>query len=261
MRRGLAFLYGLICYVIFLVSFLYAIGFVGDVAVPKTVNTGSASPVGSALVVNVLLLGLFAVQHSVMARDGFKKWWTNIVPQPVERSTYVLFTSLILLLLYWQWRPLRTVVWEVQEGWASALLWGIFGLGWLIVLLSTFMIDHFGLFGLRQVWSYLRGKEFEYPSFQAPGFYKYVRHPLMFGFLLAFWAIPTMTAGHLLFAVMTTAYILVGIWFEERDLIRRFGDRYRRYRRNTPMLIPWPTGTTVTQPSDEEESTTQAESS
>lgn len=239
MLRGLAFLYGLVCYLVFLGSFLYAIGFVGDFLVPKTIDSGMTTSTGAALVIDVLLLGLFAVQHSVMARKGFKDWWTKIVPRPVERSTYVLFTSLVLILLYWQWRPLDTIIWSVEEGWAWGLLWAIFWLGWLLVLFSTFLIDHFDLFGLRQVWVYLNGEEYEPPSFQTPGPYKYVRHPLLLGFLLAFWAIPVMSLGHLLFAVLTTVYTFLGIALEERDLVKQFGDTYRQYRRRTPMLIPW----------------------
>lgn len=240
MMRGLAFLYGVVCYVIFLGSFVYAIGFVGDFGVPKTIDSGASGSIITALIVDLLLLGLFAVQHSVMARKSFKRWWTRYVPWHIERSTYVLLTSLILILLFWQWRPLHTVIWSAPEGWGSALLWGIFGLGWAIVLVSTFMIDHFELFGLRQVWTHLKGEEFSPPSFQTPWLYEYVRHPLMLGFLLAFWAIPTMTLGHLLFALMTTGYILVGIALEERDLLRQFGEQYRQYRKSTPMLFPWP---------------------
>lgn len=239
MARGLAFLYGLVCYVIFLGAFLYAIGFVGDFLVPKTIDSGMTSSTGTALVIDVLLLGLFAVQHSVMARKGFKDWWTRIVPRPVERSTYVLFTSLVLILLYWQWRPLDTIIWEVEAGWGWVLLWALFWFGWLLVLVSTFLIDHFDLFGLRQVWVYLSGEEYEPPSFQTPGLYKYVRHPILLGFLLAFWAIPVMSLGHLLFAILTTVYTFLGIALEERDLVNRFGDAYRQYRRRTPMLIPW----------------------
>lgn len=239
MRRVLSFLFGLVSYLIFLASFLYAIGFVGDLAVPKTINApvGEYS-VGTALGVNLALLGLFAIQHSGMARQSFKEWWTNIIPGHLERGVYVLITSLLLFLLYWQWRPMPETIWSVESGLGAGILWAVFGLGWAIVLISTFMIDHFDLFGLRQVYLYWKGQAYEPIPFQTPGLYKYVRHPLMLGFILAFWAIPTMTAGHLLFAGATTGYIFVGIYFEEQALTERFGETYEAYRRETPMLIP-----------------------
>lgn len=239
--RILSFIYGIVSYVIFLGSFLYAIAFVGDFWVPKTVNSGPESAtLWQALGINVLLLGLFAVQHSVMARGGFKKWWTRIIPSQVERSTYVLLSSLILIFLYWQWQPLPDVIWSVEAGLWSGLINGLFALGWGIVLVATFMINHFDLFGLRQVWLYLKGDEITPIEFQEPGLYKYVRHPLMLGFLIAFWATPVMTLGHLVFAIATTGYIFVGIWFEERDLLQYHGEKYKEYRNRVNRIIPFP---------------------
>lgn len=238
--RVLSFIYGIIAYVIFLGSFLYAIAFVGGIGVPKTINSGpEAQSLLQALVINAALLLLFAVQHSVMARDGFKKWWTKIIPSHVERSTYVLISSLILILLFWQWRPLPDVIWSIEAGVWHTILVGLFWLGWGIVLLSTFMINHFDLFGLRQVYLHLKDEEITPIKFKEPGLYKYVRHPLMLGFIIAFWATPHMTLGHLVFAIATTGYIFVGIWFEERDLIRYHGGKYRKYRERVGMLIPF----------------------
>lgn len=236
--RILAFVYGLICYLIFLVAFLYAIGFVGNLIVPKSIDSGRAAPFTQAFIVDSLLLGLFAVQHSVMARQWFKRAWTKIVPEPVERSTYVLLASLILLLLFWQWQPMKGAIWNVHNANGRAVLQGLFWLGWGLVLASTYLIDHFGLFGLKQVYNYLLDKGDEPPPFKTPTLYKIVRHPLYLGFITAFWATPRMTSGHLFFAIMTTAYILVAIQFEERDLIRFYGDNYRRYREQVSMLFP-----------------------
>ena len=237
--RVLAFLYGLVCYVIFLISFLYAIAFVGNIRlVPKTIDSGAAPPLARALIINALLLSLFAIQHSVMARQWFKRAWKQIVPEPVERSTYVLFASVILLLLYWQWQPMTGVVWDVRNPSGRAVLIGSFWIGWGLVLLSTFVIDHFGLFGMKQVYNYLIGKHDEPPPFKTPTLYKMVRHPLYLGFIIAFWSTPSMTGGHLFFAIMTTAYILVAIQFEERDLIKFYGDNYCRYREQVSMLFP-----------------------
>lgn len=235
-RLGI-FTYGVICYAIFFATFLYAIGFIGDFGVPVTIDGEPTLPSGQALLIDVLLLGAFAVQHSVMARPAFKRWWTRHVPKPAERSTYVLFSSLLLIALFVYWQPLGGVVWNVQDPLAQGLLYGIFGLGWLTVLVATFLINHFDLFGLRQVWLCLTGKPYTHLRFGTPWLYRHVRHPLYVGWLLAFWATPHMTAAHLLFAVVTTAYILVAIRFEERDL-QQIHPEYADYRRRVPMLIP-----------------------
>jgi protein-S-isoprenylcysteine O-methyltransferase Ste14 len=237
LARLLILFYAIVSYAVFLVSFLYALGFVGNYLVPKSIDVGSPTNFSEAIVVNVLLLGLFAIQHSVMARPAFKRWSAKILPAACQRSTYVLLSSLIFLLLFWQWRPIPTPVWQAG-GIAAWLLIGVYWLGWLIVLASTFMIDHFDLSGLRQAFFALRGAEMPGQSFRTPLLYKIVRHPLMLGFLLAFWATPEMTGGHLLFAIMSTAYILVGLQFEERDLIAAFGATYQDYRRRVPMLLP-----------------------
>jgi methanethiol S-methyltransferase len=235
--RLLILTYAIVSYAVFLASFLYALGFVGNYLVSKSIDVGAPTNLSGAIVVDLLLLGLFAIQHSIMARPAFKQWWAKIFPVACGRSTYVLLSSLLMLLLFWQWRPIPTLVWQF-DGLAAWLLIGIYWLGWLIVLASTFMIDHFDLSGLRQAFFALRGAEMPGQSFRTPLLYKIVRHPLMLGFLLAFWATPEMTAGHLLFAIMTTAYILVGVQFEERDLIAEFGTTYQEYRRRVPMLLP-----------------------
>ena len=240
MGRISAVAYGLVCYVLFLAVFLYAIGFVGGFVVPKGIDDGRPEGLVVALAIDALLLGVFAVQHSVMARPAFKAMWTRIVPTPAERSTFVLFSSLALALICWQWRPIaHPVIWQVTTPWLVGLPWAFFGLGWVTVLSSTFLINHFDLFGLRQVWTYARRGETPPPEFRVPLFYKVVRHPLYVGFIVAFWAAPRMTLGHLVFAAATTAYILIAIQLEEHDLIGVFGDSYRRYQLTVSMIVPW----------------------
>jgi methanethiol S-methyltransferase len=238
-----ALLYGGFAYLAFLATILYAIAFVENLpVVPKTIDSGEAGPVATAVAINALLLGLFAIQHSVMARPAFKRWWTRFVPAPVERSTYVLLASLALMLLFWQWRPIPAPIWSVTDLTSALALHTLSWFGWGVAFLSTFLINHFELFGLRQVHARLRGATLPPPVFRTPLLYKMVRHPLYLGFLLAFWATPSMTAGHLLFAAATTGYILIGVFLEERDLVAQFGEQYERYRRQVSMLIPLPGG-------------------
>jgi protein-S-isoprenylcysteine O-methyltransferase Ste14 len=238
LKRTLIFVYGIGCYAVFLATFLYAIAFVGGFAVPTRLDGPLATSLGEAVVVNALLLLAFAVQHSVMARPWFKARWTRIIHPATERSTYVLAASLALALLLWQWRPIGIPVWSVDAPVARGLLWGLFASGWGTVLVVTFLINHFDLFGLRQAWLALRGRRYTPVSFRTPLPYRHVRHPLYLGFLLAFWATPEMTLAHLLFALLTTGYIVVAIQFEERDLVREHGATYENYRRTVPMLIP-----------------------
>ncbi|UCE61574.1 MAG: isoprenylcysteine carboxylmethyltransferase family protein [Phycisphaerales bacterium] len=232
--------YGLAAYVLFLCTFAYAMGFIGNLVVPKSIDTGVPGSFGLAIVVNVALLGLFAAQHTIMARQWFKHRWTRIIPAPIERSTFVVATCFVLILMYWQWRPMPEIVWSLEHPAARWPLHGFFVLGWLLVLYSSFCIDHFDLFGVRQVVLHLRGLDYTHPGFAMPWLYKLVRNPLMLGFLLASWATPVMTQGHLLFAITISGYIVFGITMEERDLLKSLGEDYRRYRKRTPMLFPLP---------------------
>ncbi len=243
MSKALAFLYGFLAYVMFLGAILYAIGFVENLPVlPKTIDSGAPGPVGSSIVTNLILLGIFAIQHSVMARKGFKAWWTRFVPPAIERSTYVLFANLALILLLWQWQPITAPVWTVENPLLAYALIGVSLLGWATVFLSTFLINHFDLFGLQQVWHNLREMRIEDPQFRTPLLYKFVRHPLYLGFIIAFWSAPVMTLGHVLFAATTTAYIFIGLLLEERDMVASFGQTYRNYQARVSMILPLPPG-------------------
>jgi protein-S-isoprenylcysteine O-methyltransferase Ste14 len=239
MGRILSFAYGVAAYLFFAVTFAYAAFFVAGLAVPKTIDTGIATPPLTAAVIDLGLMALFALQHSVMARQSFKRWWTNFVPQAIERSTYVLASSIVLALLLWQWRPLPVAVWAVENPFWSTAIWSLAAGGWSIVALSTFLISHFELFGLAQVMRHLTRREPQAPEFRTPLLYRFVRHPLYLGFTIAFWAAPVMSAGHLLFAVATTAYIFLGAGLEERDLVGAFGEAYRGYQAKVPMIFPW----------------------
>ena len=238
MKRYLIIGYGAAAYLLFFAAFLYLVGFVGNLLVPRTVDHGLPAPIGQAVLVDVLLVGAFGVQHSVMARPTFKAWWTRFVPTSIERSTYVVLSSAVLVLLYWQWRTIPAVIWDVRAPAGRLVVWAVFWLGWAIALASTFMVSHFDLFGLRQVYLAWRGKPYSHIGFHARFLYRLVRHPLMLGFLIAFWAAPTMTAGHLLFSIAMTGYILIAVQLEERNLVAALGDQYRNYRRDVPMLVP-----------------------
>ena len=237
--RIAGFGYGLFCYAIFFATICYTIGFIGNILVPHSIDSAPVLPLGNALLVDVGLLALFAVQHSVMARKSFKRWWTQFIPKPLERSTYVLMSSLCLIALFYFWQPLGGHIWTISNSIAVALLYTVFATGWLILFGSTFLINHFDLFGLRQVWFYLHGQDYVPVKFATPMLYKVVRHPLYVGMLLGFWATPVMTTTHLVFALLTTGYILIGIQLEEKDLAQEFGESYRQYRRQVPMLIPF----------------------
>lgn len=240
--RSAYLLYSVVCYVLFLAVFLYAIGFVGNLLVPKGIDDGPVEPLATALLIDVLLLSAFAVQHSLMARPFFKHWWTKYIRQPIERSTYVLASNLVLALLYWQWRPIPAAVWDLGTGPAAVILWAVFAVGWIIVLVSTFLLDHFELFGLRQPFEYFAGRPQSPPEFRTPLLYRLVRHPIMLGFVIAFWATPRMSWGHLLFAATTTVYILLAIRWEEVDLLAAFGPDYSEYKKNVPAILPMPPG-------------------
>jgi protein-S-isoprenylcysteine O-methyltransferase Ste14 len=237
--RFTAFLFGAVAYLTFVFTILYAIGFVSDFVVPKSIDAGVKTPISEAVAINLALMSLFAIQHSVMARKGFRQWWTRFIPKPVERSTYVLFASLTLLLLFWQWRPMPAVIWHIEEPELAATIATLSLGGWVLIFTSTFLINHFELFGLHQVANNLAGRQMPGPTFRTPLLYNFVRHPIYLGFIIAFWVTPTMSAGHLMFAAVTTAYIFVGILLEERDLIDMFGDDYRRYKERVSMLFPW----------------------
>lgn len=240
MKRLCYFTYGLIAYCVFFGTILYLIGFVGNFFVPKSIDSGHEGPVGPSIALNLLLIGLFAIQHTIMARPAFKRRWKRIVPEPLERSTFVLFASAILVLLFWQWKPVTAIVWHIENSAAQVTLIGTSLLGWGLLFFSSFLIDHFDLFGLRQVYLYLRGKSYVQPRFVERSLYKVIRHPLMTGVLLGIWATPTMTVGHFVFALGLTAYIALGVIFEERDLLKAHGDSYERYRRRTRKFLPIP---------------------
>jgi methanethiol S-methyltransferase len=238
MKRWLFFVYGVGCHVLFFGTFAYLAGFVGSILVPKTIDTATAGGSGPAIAIDLLLLGLFAAQHSIMARPAFKRIWTRIVPEPIERSTYVLMANLVTILLIWQWRGIGPVIWDVHQPMLRAILWGLFAIGWLLVPFVSLLINHFDLFGTRQVWLHLQGREYTSLPFRTPLFYKRVRHPLYIGWTISFWATPTMTAGHLLFAVVLTVYMGLAAMIEERDLVNYFGHQYEQYRRRVPMFVP-----------------------
>jgi protein-S-isoprenylcysteine O-methyltransferase Ste14 len=237
-KRLTIFLYGVVSYAVFFATFLYAIGFIGNIGVPRTLDSAPGADFMTSLAIDLGLLGLFAIQHSVMARPAFKRWFTRVVPESAERSTYVLFSSLALIAMFALWQPLGGVVWSLTDASARGAIWGAFAFGWVLVLVSTFLINHFDLFGLRQVWLQLIGRPYTNLKFGTPGPYKLVRHPLYVGWLFVFWSTPTMTVSHLVFALATTAYILIAIQFEERDLVDHFGPTYSDYKKRVPMLVP-----------------------
>ncbi len=245
MKKAFSLFYGLVCYLAFFGTFLYAIGFVGNLIVPKTIDSKPQLPLFSAILVDASLLLLFALQHSIMARPAFKRWWTRIIPHHLERSTYVLLASLCLILMMWQWQPIGGIVWSIENETIKNLLLFTYLIGWLIVLAATFLINHFDLFGLRQAWLYFHGKHYTQLPFRIPLFYRFVRHPLYLGFLIAFWSAPVMTVAHLLFAVLTTGYILTAIQLEEKDLLNHFGEKYGNYKKWVPMIIPFSKTKTV----------------
>ncbi len=239
MKKVSSLFYGFICYLAFFGTILYAIGFVGNLIVPKTIDSNPQVSLQTAILVNASLLLLFALQHSIMARPAFKRWWTRIVPHHLERSTYVLLASLCLMLMMWQWQPIGGIVWSIENETVKKLVLFTYLFGWVIVFASTFLINHFDLFGLRQVWLYFLGKPYTQLPFRVPLFYRFVRHPLYLGFLIAFWSAPVMTVAHLLFAVLTMGYILTAIQLEERDLLNVYGEKYRNYKKLAPMIIPF----------------------
>jgi len=252
MSRVLTLIYGLAAYAVFFVTFLYAIAFTGNFLVPKTIDSGQAVGLGESLIVNVLLLGIFAIQHTIMARPAFKRIITKVIPEAAERSTFVFASSLALILLYWQWRPMTASVWSLETPALRAALWAIFAIGWLLVLASTFLINHFDLFGLRQVYKNFSRQEYHHIQFVKQNLYHYLRHPIMLGFIIAFWATPDMTVGHLLFAFSTTAYIFIGIQFEEHDMRAFIGEEYDAYRAEVPMICPFHFGRKKVKPGDKE---------
>lgn len=237
MKRFLILLYGVACYAVFFATFLYAIGFIGNLWVPKAMDSARSTSVGAAVLIDLGLLALFALQHSVMARPAFKRAWTRVIPESAERSTYTLLSSVALILLFWLWRPVGGVVWNVENETTRMALYALYAFGWALLLYTTFLLNHFDLFGLRQVWLQFRGRPYTHLPFKTPTLYRWVRHPLYVGWLTIFWATPTMTVTHLLFALMTTAYILIAIQLEERDLVAALPE-YADYRKRVPMLVP-----------------------